>query len=117
MLAEAGRPHPRHKRKVNSSLVAGLVITALVFMGVYVGPIVIRHDPLAQNLSIALQSPNATHVLGTDNFGRDLLARILYAGRTDLQIGIIATLISLAIGTVIGAPLIRPSRFDEARQP
>jgi peptide/nickel transport system permease protein len=61
------------------------------------------HDPLDQNLSNALQPPSAAHLLGTDNFGRDLLARILHAGRTDLQIGVVATLISLAIGTVVGA--------------
>jgi len=70
---------------------------------VYVGPLLVPHDPLSQNLSNALQSPNAVHLLGTDNFGRDILARILEAGKTDLQIGIIATAISLAIGTVIGA--------------
>jgi len=103
MLAEDGRPRSRRRRKVNASLIAGMAIVALVILAVYAGPLILPHDPLAQNLSNALQRPSAVHLLGTDNFGRDLLARILHAGRTDLQIGVIATLISLAIGTVIGA--------------
>lgn len=103
MSVEITRPKVHHKYRVNSSLVAGITIVALVILGVYVGPLLVPHDPLSQNLSNALQSPNAVHLLGTDNFGRDILARILEAGKTDLQIGIIATAISLAIGTVIGA--------------
>jgi peptide/nickel transport system permease protein len=103
MIGEAGAPRSRRGRRFNGSLVAGLAIVVLVVLGVYVGPLLSPHDPLDQDLSSALQAPSAAHLMGTDNFGRDLLCRILYAGRTDLQIGIIATLISLAIGTIIGA--------------
>jgi peptide/nickel transport system permease protein len=102
-LDEAGPRRLRRRRRVNGSLIAGLVIVALVVLGAYAGPLLWPHDPLDQDLSNALQAPSAVHWMGTDNFGRDLLARILYAGRTDLQIGVIATLVSLAIGTVIGA--------------
>jgi peptide/nickel transport system permease protein len=103
VFLEPRESHPHHRHKVNVSLIAGLVIVALVVLGVYVGPLIMPHDPLDQNLSNALQPPSAAHLLGTDNFGRDLLARILHAGRTDLQIGVIATLICLVIGTAIGA--------------
>lgn len=101
--ADAGLMPARRGRKPGSSLVAGLIIVALVAICIYVGPLVVPHDPLAQDLSNTLQPPSAVHWMGTDNFGRDLLARILYAGRTDLQIGVLATFFSLAIGTVIGA--------------
>lgn len=98
-----GLPALRRRRRPNSSLVAGLVIIALVVISVTLGPFLVPHHPLAQDLHNTLQPPGGGHVLGTDNLGRDLLARILYAGRTDLQIGIFATLVGLVLGTIIGA--------------
>lgn len=79
------------------------MIIALVVISVTLGPFLVPHHPLAQDLHNTLQPPGGGHVLGTDNLGRDLLARILYAGRTDLQIGIFATLVGLVLGTIIGA--------------
>jgi peptide/nickel transport system permease protein len=101
--ADTRLPPARPRRKPGGSLVTGLIVVALVVIAVYAGPLALPHGPLAQDLSDTLQPPSAAHWLGTDNFGRDLLARVLYAGRTDLQIGVIATCISLAIGTIVGA--------------
>ncbi len=98
-----GLPASRRRRGVNSSLVAGLAIVALVVISVYIGPFLIAHDPLGQDLHNTLQPPSAEHVLGTDNLGRDLFARILYAGRTDLQIGVFATCVAVVVGTIVGA--------------
>jgi peptide/nickel transport system permease protein len=98
-----GLPALRRRRRPNGSLVAGLLIIALVVVSVTLGPFFVPHDPLSQDLHSTLQPPGGGHVLGTDNLGRDLFARILYAGRTDLQIGILATLVGLVLGAIIGA--------------
>jgi len=60
-------------------------------------------DPLEQNLTAALLPPGGAHLLGTDNFGRDLLSRIIWGTRLDLQMGVFGVLFPLIIGTTIGA--------------
>lgn len=59
-------------------------------------------DPIAQNLSATLQPPGAAHPFGTDNFGRDVLSRIIWGSRLDLQMGIFGVVFPFIIGTIIG---------------
>jgi peptide/nickel transport system permease protein len=61
------------------------------------------YDPISVELRAALQPPNASHWLGTDNLGRDLLTRILAAGWIDLQIALVCVALPFALGSVIGA--------------
>lgn len=61
------------------------------------------HDPLRIDLSATLESPSATHWLGTDALGRDLMSRVLHGGRISLGIGVLTSLLSLAIGVPLGA--------------
>ncbi len=60
------------------------------------------YQPNAQDLTAILQGPSWHHLLGTDELGRDELTRLLYAGRTDLKIGILAVLFPFCFGTAIG---------------
>jgi peptide/nickel transport system permease protein len=60
-------------------------------------------DPIEQNLGAALLPPGGAHLLGTDNFGRDVLSRIIWGTRLDLQMGAFGVLFPLVIGTTIGA--------------
>ena len=60
-------------------------------------------DPIEQNLGAALLPPDSAHLLGTDNFGRDVLSRIIWGTRLDLQMGAFGVLFPLIIGTMIGA--------------
>jgi len=60
-------------------------------------------DPLEQNLAATLLPPGGAHLLGTDNFGRDLLSRIIWGTRLDLQMGVFGVLFPFIIGTAIGA--------------
>jgi peptide/nickel transport system permease protein len=60
-------------------------------------------DPLEQNLGATLLPPGGAHVLGTDNFGRDVLSRIIWGTRLDLQMGAFGVLFPFVIGTFIGA--------------
>lgn len=56
-----------------------------------------------QNLELTLASPSAQHWLGTDTLGRDLFTRVLYGGRISMMVGILASLVSVAVGVLYGA--------------
>jgi len=60
-------------------------------------------DPAAQDLKLSATPPSALHWLGTDELGRDTLARLLYGGRISLLVGLVGTLVSLLIGVTYGA--------------
>jgi ABC-type dipeptide/oligopeptide/nickel transport system permease subunit len=82
--------------------IVGLILI-LVFVAMAVAaPLVAPHDPLAQNLALRLEPPSHTNLMGTDDFGRDVLSRVLYGARISLRVGIIAVAISLFIGGAIG---------------
>jgi peptide/nickel transport system permease protein len=81
---------------------AGLVIiVAVVFMAVF-APLVAPYDPMAQNIPAQHQMPSFSHLLGTDELGRDILSRIIYGARSSLEIGILAIGLGGAIGVVLG---------------
>jgi peptide/nickel transport system permease protein len=61
-----------------------------------------RHGPVTQHLGAALQGPSATHLLGTDQYGRDLWARVVYGGRLTLEVAATAVAIALIVGAAIG---------------
>jgi peptide/nickel transport system permease protein len=94
----------RHFRKSRVAL-SGLVILVLMYLIALLAPLLAPYDPIAQQDIVATSflAPNAQHWLGTDRFGRDVLSRILYGARISLSIGFIATLISITLGTVLGA--------------
>jgi peptide/nickel transport system permease protein len=86
----------------NGSLVAGMVIVgALVLIAVF-APLLTSYSPVTQNLEDSLQGPSAAHWLGTDQFGRDVLTRLIWSTRVDLRIGFLAVLIPFVVGTVLG---------------
>jgi ABC-type dipeptide/oligopeptide/nickel transport system permease subunit len=76
-----------------------VVFTALALLAPFVAP----HDPVAQELSQALQPPSIHHPMGTDNFGRDILSRLVYGARISLFIGLLSQVMALAIGVTLGS--------------
>lgn len=94
----AWRQFRRHK----PALAGSAVFLTLVVVTV-VGPIVYRIPDAAINFANALQSPSLAHPLGTDDLGRDLLARVLLGGRVSMAVGVAAMLISIFVGTLVGA--------------
>lgn len=88
----------------NVSAMIGIVIL-LVFFFCAIFANQIRPEELVttQDASIRLQSPSAEHIFGTDAYGRDLFARVLYGSRISLTIGLFTAFFSLIIGGVLGA--------------
>ncbi len=88
--------------KSNPLAVSGAVILiGLILLALLAGK-VSPHDPLEQDLISRLQPPSRVHWFGTDELGRDVLSRILIGIRTSLWIGVIATVVSISIGTTLG---------------
>jgi peptide/nickel transport system permease protein len=67
-----------------------------------IGPALSRYDPIAVDLGHALLPPDGSHWLGTDSYGRDLLTRLVYAARTDLQMAFFGVAGPFVIGTIVG---------------
>ena len=105
-VAGAGNATVRHVAWV----LRGNPVTALAAFGTLLllliavaAPWLAPYDPVASNVSIALQPPDAAHWAGTDQLGRDIFSRLLLATRLDLAIAASAVSVSFAIGAVIGA--------------
>lgn len=88
-------------RRNHLAMVGLAFVAILVFCAVF-APWVSPHDPYRVALDEQLLPPSTTYWLGTDNFGRDVLTRIIYGARISLVVGIVPSLISLVIGTVLG---------------
>jgi peptide/nickel transport system permease protein len=77
------------------------MLGAVVLVAVF-APELSHYDPVQTDLANSLQPPSLVHPLGTDNFGRDILARLLHGARVDLQIGTIPTAATFVLGIIIG---------------
>ena len=86
----------------NRLAMAGAAVVLVLFLMAILAPWLTPYDPYAIDLEIMTEAPSWAHWLGTDQFGRDLLTRNLYGTRISLVIGIVPTLLSMAIGTTLG---------------
>jgi peptide/nickel transport system permease protein len=84
------------------TLIAGGVLTGLLVLAFLLAPVISPYSPDHQDLYGILQGPSARHLLGTDELGRDELSRLLFAGRTDLLVGVLAVLFPFCFGTMMG---------------
>lgn len=82
--------------------IAALTLALLIVASAVFAPWIAPYDPASQSLLNKLQKPSWDHWLGTDQFGRDILSRILHGGRVSLSTGLGAVTIGLAIGVVYG---------------
>jgi len=95
--------------KKNKSAMTGFgIIIFLIFLAVF-APIITSYNPTIQDLGNRLLPPmwadggSTQHILGTDDFGRDLFTRIIYGARISLMIGIISVGISMVVGVIMGS--------------
>lgn len=90
----------RFRRKSGST--TGIVILGLLSATALCGPFLVVHSPFEQNLAVRLSAPSAEHWLGTDQFGRDLLSRLVYGTRLSLCIPVLVAMIGAPIGLGVG---------------
>ncbi len=101
-LALVARLRPRFETLPAPAVAGGAF--CLFWLGLALAaPWVAPYDPIAQDLNATLLPPGGAHLLGTDNFGRDILSRIIWGTRIDLQMGAFGVLFPFLIGTMIGA--------------
>ena len=100
----ARRPRSRLWRKIARRPVgiAAFAILVLMILAVTFGPSFVPHSPTRTNALNILKPPSATNLLGTDELGRDVLARLLSGGRVSLAVGLFSMLVGLSIGIAIG---------------
>ena len=80
-----------------------LVVLAVIVGGCVLAPLILGYDPYNAPVEIRRQPPSSANLFGTDELGRDLMMRIWVGGRVSLVIGVAAMLISIWIGTLVGA--------------
>jgi peptide/nickel transport system permease protein len=80
----------------------GVVVVILILMAV-LAPVIAGQDPYHQDYAALKNPPSREHILGTDTLGRDVWARLVYATRVSLSVGLVAVAIYTVIGTVLGS--------------
>ena len=106
-FVEAEIAEPRHGFRTRwyrtPPFVAGCIIVGTILALAILAPVIAPYDPNKQDLQHILQDPSSKHWLGTDQLGRDVWSRMLYAARIDLRVGFLAVLLPFLIGTTLGA--------------
>lgn len=107
-MAQETRPFISQRQRVwrtflrNRAAVLGLFLTIIVTLGAIAAPLIAPHDPLEQSAKNRLAAPSEMYPLGRDTFGRDVLSRIVYAGRVSILVGVTSILLGGVIGTLLG---------------
>lgn len=91
----------RRLKKNKIAMIALGVLLLIIFMCIF-GPLMTKYKDFEQNGAIPNKSPFGDHYFGTDNLGRDIFVRIWTGGRVSIEIGVLAAVIELVIGTVYG---------------
>ncbi|TDG00989.1 ABC transporter permease [Paenibacillus piri] len=88
--------------KKNKRAMVGLWMVAVFVVVALLARWIAPYDPYDQNMQIMLESPSWSHPFGTDEFGRDILSRVIYGAQISLMIGIVGVLISVVFGVALG---------------
>src|SRR5215467_10211383 len=91
----------RRVRRSPGMMAGGLLLLVMV-VGAVAAPVLVRYDPIVCNPSERMLPLEGRHLLGTDEFGRDVLTRILFGGRISLRTGAVAVSLAIAIGVPLG---------------
>ncbi|MGI5441126.1 ABC transporter permease [Streptomyces shenzhenensis] len=103
-----------HTLRSSRTAVIGLAVVAVHVLIALLAPLLTSYDPVANDAGQALLGPGRHHWAGTDQYGRDVLTRVLHGGRYALGVSAAATVLTIALGTVIGcAAALRGGWFDD----
>jgi len=97
------RPRVHSRYRPNRTLIVGVgLLLGLILVAIFASQIA-PYSPTDFDYQAILQPPSAQHWFGTDNFGRDILSRVIWGARVDLQIALFTTLVPFIAGSIIGA--------------
>lgn len=88
--------------KKNKAMALGAITIVLIIIIALFAPLIAPYNPYAVDLDKQFMKPSLQYLVGTDMYGRDVLSRIIYGARISLLIGLVPTLISMTIGTILG---------------
>jgi peptide/nickel transport system permease protein len=97
LRSDVWRQFKRHK-----GAIVGLVLLTIIVLATVIGPIIWPGDGVTPDTSNANQTPSLEHPMGTDNLGRDVMARVLVGGRISIAVGFTAMVVGIFLGTTIG---------------
>ena len=80
----------------------GLCLVTFMVLSAILASLIAPYNPIALNIMDRLQGPSWSHLLGTDQLGRDLFSHVLYGGQVALKVALVSTGVSITIGTVLG---------------
>lgn len=89
-------------KKNKMAMVCAIIVAILVFVAIF-APLLAPYDPDVQDYANILKAPSKAHLLGTDEYGRDILSRIIYGTRVSLSVGLLAQALATLIGVTLGA--------------
>jgi peptide/nickel transport system permease protein len=89
-------------KKNKFAMVSFVILVLLILMAIF-APWIAPYDPAEQDVYNIMQGPTREHLLGTDEYGRDILSRIIFGARVSLSVGIIAETIAMVVGVVMGS--------------
>ncbi|MCC7448656.1 MAG: ABC transporter permease [Anaerolineae bacterium] len=102
-LIPALRPRRVFRRLARSrNIVIGAIVLIVLILLTLLAPAISSYDPIEMVPRERLKTPSPVHPFGTDDFGRDVLTRVLYGARISLQVGLISVAIASVVGTVLG---------------
>lgn len=97
---------PRQLRRfhwpLDTKATVGLIIVAVILVCAITAPLIAPYDPLRQFAGHELASPSLSHLLGTDELGRDVLSRLIYGARTSMTVAVVAVAMASALGVTTG---------------
>ena len=102
MTSLAHKPAQQSRLAQMGGLVSGAAILAIILLASLMASHLIPYDPIEQNLRNTLQPPSLSHLFGTDNFGRDIFARVLHAAKLDLMISFLCVVFPWILGLTLG---------------
>lgn len=97
------RPRARSRYRPNRTLIIGVLMLAVLLFMAFFPEFIAPYSPTDFDYKAILQPPSVQHLFGTDNFGRDIFSRVVWAARIDMQIALFTTLAPFIVGSIVGA--------------
>ncbi|MDR1019859.1 MAG: ABC transporter permease, partial [Synergistaceae bacterium] len=103
LTARKGFREFAHRLRKNPLALFGFIVLSLLVLVAIFAPVIAPYGYSEQHLESAFEPPSSKFLLGADEFGRDILSRLIYGARVSLQVGFVAVGLALVVGGFLGA--------------